>query len=274
MLFLILAILTSACISVIMRLSGAKVKNTIGMLVVSYLTSTLLAGLHMGFSNLLPQNPQLPMAIGMSLINGFFYACGFVLMQMSIPKNGVVSTSTFMRLGLVVSILLSILLFREIPTTVQIVGLCLAIGAIILHSGTTGKINPMLFVILISSGTGDTWAKVFNTFCDTALSEQFLFGTFLSAALLCLILMLHKKQRITFWEVVFGASIAIPNYYNSRFLLRSLQQLPGIIVYPTFSVATLLLIAAIGVGAFREKLNRRQWIAMAVILVALALLNL
>lgn len=46
------------------------------------------------------------------------------------------------------------------------------------------------------------------------------------------------------------------------------------IVYPTFSVATILAVTLAGVCLFKERLRPRQWAALAVILVALVLLNI
>ena len=276
MFHLIMAIVTSVCISLIMRLSGARVKNTMGMLLIGYLTATLLSALHTGFDNLLPSHPQMPKVLAMSAVNGMLYASGLVLMQLSIPRNGVVATSTYTRLSLVVTIVFSLVLFREVPTGLQVLGLFLAVGAIALSSIQKGsaRFNPLLLAILLLGGTIDIWVKVFSTWGEPSLSDQFLFGTFLCAALICFGLMLYKKQRLSRWELLFGTMIAIPNYYNSRFLLKSLEGLPSIIVYPTFNVGTLLLLTVIGVGVFREKLSKRQWIALAIILLALTLLNL
>ena len=74
-------------------------------------------------------------------------------------------------------------------------------------------------------------------------------------------------------ELIFGLLVGIPNYFSSRFLLRSLSYVPAVIAYPTYSVATMLVITLVGVLAFREKLGRRQWAALGIILVALGLLN-
>lgn len=277
MVYLILAIVTSALVSIVMRLSGSSVKCNMGMLVMSYLTGTVLAACFMDFGSAALSHPQLPGALAMAGLNGFLYVAGFVLMQISIPKNGVVLTSTYMRLGLVVSILLSVLLFRELPTAFQVIGICLAVGAIILQGGKDGQRSGsrlMLILILLAGGIGDTWAKVFGSLCDSALSDWFLLCTFLCATLLCLGMMLYRKQRVGLWEAVFGIAIAFPNYFNSRFLLKALQTLPGILVYPMFCVGTLLLITAVGVSFFHEKLTRRQWVAMGIIVAAIVLLNL
>ena len=75
-------------------------------------------------------------------------------------------------------------------------------------------------------------------------------------------------------EVLFGILIGIPNYFSARFLLQSLNALPAIIVYPTYSVATIVVVSLAGVCFFRERLGRRQKVAILAILAALVLLNL
>ncbi len=274
MIFLLLTIATSAMISLFMRLSTDKVSNNYGMLAAGYMVSTALAALHTDFSGFAQSG--MGTAVAMGFVNGALYLMGLVLMQRNIRKSGVVLTSTFSRLGLVACIILSMLLFRESPTALQVAGMVLAVGAIVLSSGKmdASKFQPQLLLSLLNMGMIDTWVKAFDAWGNNALSDQFLLLTFLTAALLCLGLMQYKKQRIGPWELLFGAAIAIPNYYNSRCLLLALQDIPGIILYPTYSVATLLTITVMGVCVFKERLSRRQWVAMGVILVALALLNL
>ena len=94
------------------------------------------------------------------------------------------------------------------------------------------------------------------------------------ALLLCFLLAFRKKQLPGVWEWLFGALIGIPNFYSCRFLLLSLATVPGVVAYPVYAVAGILLVTLAGTLFFREKLNRRQWIALAIILLALVLLNL
>ena len=46
------------------------------------------------------------------------------------------------------------------------------------------------------------------------------------------------------------------------------------IAYPTFSVGAIIVVSLVSICFLKEKLNKRQWIALAGILVALALLNI
>ena len=74
--------------------------------------------------------------------------------------------------------------------------------------------------------------------------------------------------------MLFGALLGIPNFFSTKFLLMALGDLPAVIVYPTFSAGTILVVTVAGLLLFKEKLGKRQLLAMSVILLALILLNI
>ena len=84
----------------------------------------------------------------------------------------------------------------------------------------------------------------------------------------------RKKERPGLREFLFGALIGIPNFFSAKFLVASLAELPAVVVYPTFSVGTLLIVTLTGVIAFRERLRKLQWLALGAIILALILLNI
>jgi len=278
MLYLLLAIVSSAMVSIIMRLSSEKVSGNVGMLAVNYLMCLAVAWAYAGWDGFLPHGHGVPAAVLMGSVNGFFYLAGFLLLQTGVKKYGVVLSSVFMKLGLLVPIVVSVAAFGEKPALLQAVGFCLAVTAIVLinyrEDGTEMRFRAGLLLLLLAGGSGDAMSKVFEELGNPALSEQFLLYTFAAALVLCAALMLRRKQRPGKWEVLFGLLIGIPNYFSARFLLRSLESLPAVIAYPTFSVGTILVITATGLGLFRERLSRRQWLAVAIILLALVLLNI
>ena len=278
MIYLLLAVISSTLVSVIMRLSTDRVKQNVAMLAMNYLMCTLLAVGYTGVGALLPASPALGQTLGMGAVHGALYLAGFVLLQYNVRQNGVVLSATFMKLGLLVPMAVSILAFGEQPEVLQIVGFVLAVAAIVLinqnKEGGAVRSGGSLLLLLLCGGCGDVMAKVFEELGETALEQQFLLYTFVAALVLCLALMLSKKQRPGVPEVLFGALIGIPNFFSAKFLLRALESVPAVIAYPTYSVATLLIITVTGVLLFREKLGKRQWCALGIILLALALLNL
>jgi len=278
MLYLILAIMSSSLIAVIMRISTGKVKANFSMLAVNYITCLILSVIYAGF-RILPLGAEgFPQTLGMGAVNGVLYLLGFVLLQYNTRKSGVVLSSVFMKLGLLVPIVLSIFLFGEMPTMLQWIGFVLAVGAIILinyekdASRSGGRF--LLVVMLLAGGCGDAMSKVFEVWGPAAFADQFLLYTFACALILCGALVVRNRERPDKHALLFGVLVGVPNFFSAKFLLMALNRLPAVIVYPTFSVATILMVTLAGMCLFKERLRRAQWVALAVILAALVLLNI
>ena len=278
MLFLILAVLSSALVSITMRLSDTKIQNNIGMLAANYLMCLALSVGYAGF-DLFPAVQGLSLARNLGIINGILYLAGFVLLQWNIRKNGVVLSATFMKLGLLVSMVVSVVFFREMPGLSQWLGFAMAVAAIVLMnyhpSGEKAGSLIWLVVLLLAGGSADAMSKVFEELGNPVLSDHFLVYTFMIAFALCGVLnVVQKPSKLGKWEWLFGLTIGIPNFFSAKFMLAALETVPAVIVYPFFSVGAILVVTLAGVCFFRERMEKRQWVALALILVALVLLNL
>ena len=280
MIFLILAIICSVAITIIMRIGTERVKGNRSMLAMNYLMCLALGIINAGPGNLFPSVPMLGATIGFGAINGALFLGGFVMLQFCIKRNGMVLSSLFMKLGLLVPLLISIVFFRENPSLLQWLGFVMAIAAIILINsedvGTNkgGRFGITLIILLLLGGSCDGTNKIFEELFPVELSPQFLLYTFAFALIYCLLLVIKERERIGKSEIIYGFLIGIPNYYCSRFLLLSLSRVPAVIVYPSFSVATILFVTLIGIFTFKEKLSPRRWISLGIIAAALVLLNI
>ena len=278
MLYLVFAILASSLVSIVMRLTKTRVKNEQSLLAVNYLVCLLIGGAYMGFENALPQGTGGAWPIGLGAATGALYLLGFVLLQYNVGKNGVVLSSTFMKLGLLVPIVCAIVFLGETPETMQVIGFVLAIAAVLLMNGgtqTAARSRGTLVLLLLTCGTGDFMSKVYETLGPKAMSDQFLFYTFVFAFALCLIPVIRKREKPGIKELLWGAALGLPNYFSARFILGALGEgIPAVIVYPTFSVATMVVLLIAGVVLFKEKLSRREWIGIGMILTALVFLNI
>ena len=278
MLSLILAVLCSTAIALAMRISTERVQSNVGLLAMNYLTCFVIAVCFTGVGSLFTAAEGWGTAFGLGAAQGVLYLAAFLLLQLNIRKNGVVLSAIFQRLGLLVPMVVAVFLFGEIPETMQIIGFCVAVFAIVLinleKEQTVMQFKLGLLLILLAGGSADVMAKLYEEWGNPALAPQFLLHTFGVALVLSVALMLWKKERAGWKELLYGAAVGVPNYFCAKFLLAALETVPAVIVYPTFSVATILLVTLAGVVLFKEKLGKRQWAAVAIILLALVLLNL
>lgn len=278
MLYLILAILSSALLTVIMRVSEKYSRNDMTMLAANYLMCAVASAAYAGGLSMPADTTGLGLTIGGGLVSGVLYLAGFVLLKWNIARSGVVLPSTFMKLGVIVPTIAAVLIFGEQPRVTQLLGVALALGAILLIQGVGGKKERSaglggLILLLLSGGTADTMSKVYETWGNPVLKEHFLLFTFLVALLLCAVLCVVRKQKVTLMDILWGLLLGVPNYYSARFLLLSLEQVPAVAAYPTFSVGTIITVTLFGVLLFREKLEKRKLAALGMILVALVMLN-
>lgn len=274
LIYLLLGIFSSALVSICMRLSEKKIRSNVGMLTVNYLTCTVFAALYTkGWT----MDTPLYATCGLGLLNGVLYLASFLLLQRNIRRSGVVLPATFMKLGLLVSIAVSVVFFGERPGPAQALGFLLALGAILLinyqKGEGKGKFRMGLIWLLLCGGMADAMSKIYEEIGWQALAPQFLFFTFATALPLCAVLTVSRGERAGKWEWAFGFLIGIPNFFSSKFLLRALTDVPAVVAYPVYSVATILVVTLAGVVLFRERLEKKQWLGLGIILAALVLLN-
>jgi drug/metabolite transporter (DMT)-like permease len=278
MLFLLLAILSSSLISILMRVSSNRISANLSMLAVNYLICAVLGAGYTGFRPAAPADPGFSVMVLLGIVTGCLYLGGFMLCQYNTRKNGIILTSIFTKLGLLVPVAMSMVLFEETPTLIQTLGFAIAVGAIVvinLKKDQTGNgFGFGLILMLLICGGCDAMSKVYERLGPAALSDSYLFVTFAAAFVLCAALAWHQKEKPGRKELFFGSVIGIPNFFSAKFLLGALTKLPAVVVYPSFSVATLLIVTLTGVAVFRERLSKRQWAALAAIVVALVLLNI
>ena len=277
MIYLILAIVSSMLVSVLMRLSEGRCRGGAALLAMNYLMCCVLAFVFTGTPELFPAENGLSLTILLGVIGGLFYLGAFILLQWNISKNGVVLPATFMKLGVLVPTLMAMAIFGETPRITQILGVIAAVVAILIINGGKGKQQAGsilgLILLLLAGGGADGMSKIYEEAGAPALKDHFLLYIFIVAFILCLLLCALRRQRIGARELLFGAAIGVPNYLSSRFLLLALSDVPAVVAFPSYSVATIVLVTLAGLFCFKEKLERRKLIALAIILAALVLLN-
>ena len=278
MIYLILAILCSAGVSIFMRASEKYCQGHYGILLMNYVVCVLAGLILTGRGLTQTDGKGMPVTIVFGVVTGLLYCGSFILLQWNVRKNGVILSSTFMKLGVIVPAVLAVVWFGERPGWNQGLGFILAITAILMIHLEKGKIRTEkaytigLLLLLLGGGLGDSMAKFYDVYGNPGLGSFFLMLSFLVSGIISGILVFRGREKITKYEVLFGVLIGIPNYFSARFLLWALADIPAVITYPTYSIAAMALIGAVGVLMFREKLTKRQWGAYLLVILAVGLL--
>ncbi len=281
MLYLIIAILCSSCITLIFKGFDKYSTNKYAMLCCNYITCIMFGLFFM------PKNQTMDMIvgeyeiIGLGVINGVLFLLCLLLNQRNATKNGAILTATFVRLGVLVPTLLSIFLFGERPSALQVIGIGGVVVAFVIMGKRSGGERPEFSVTAIKSlsklmilgGITDSMSKVFEQMGRMELEQWFLLITFSVACILCIVIIVCKKQPFGARDCAMGIAIGVPNYLSTLFLLRALASVPAFIAYPVYSVGTILIVMLISFWGFKERLGKHQLISVGIIIGALILLN-
>ena len=279
MVYLFGAIGANLCMTFLMRYMEHHNGNRYAMNIWNYLAGFIFSFFLVADKSLiLPRDVWGGGTVALGAVDGALFVLALVTIQKSIVRNGPPLTTTFNRMGILIPTILSAFLFGEIPTVVQIVGLCLAIYAIIYMNSGKKEEKPAfvlgLILALLFGGTVDMISKVYSRYFPAEMQSVFVMYTFFFALLVSIVLFFKVKPKMTLLDVIIGICVGIPNQLTTQFVLRASLKLPAYVVYPTYSAGLILAVNVINYLVFREKLSRRQYTAMAIIGVALICINL
>ena len=280
--YLLLSILSSAAVTLLLRLFSHRQGNRFALLLGNYLVCFGLAFFFLSDRRLVLQGSPVTLLCGG--LGGFLFVGGLVCMQSSVKRSGAALTAAFSKLGLLVPLLISTVWFHERPGLLQLAGICLALGAILILNGREKQPSspapalalPLLTLFFV--GASDGMAKVFERLGPRSEDALYFLYVFAVATVLAGVLILLEKRKtgqgLTLGDLLRGAAVGVPNYFSSFLLLKALARLQAVVVFPAFSVGTILTVTVLGALLFGEKLGRRQLWGLGCILLALVLLNL
>lgn len=279
MVYLVLAICCSVAVATVITYAHRRSLPTFALFAVNYVVATVASVIGSGAS---PRIFGEPAELGLSLVLGVLFIGCFWLMMKSVQKLGMVIPVTLMRLSAVVPTAASILLYREAPTLLQITGILLAFLALPLASPkpiTRASMRPLLeggfgWGLLLFAGFGLT--EFLFKFQKEALPMdnpsdmlQVVFGT---AMVIGIVTAWRLRERVTLHVLVTGAVLGVVNMYSARFLILALRELPGMVIFPVNGIGVIMLSAIVAILLWKERLNTRNYLYLALAAVALVLI--
>lgn len=209
----------------------------------------------------------------------------FLIQAWSLHKVGIVKTDIAQRLSLFIPILASYFLFNETFTTYKIIGLTLAFVAIFFtldraeNNSVDNKKWQYPLLVLLGFGVIDVLFKKIVSVSDIPFTTS-LFVVFCGAFVLAWIFNLYQiftqKQRFAISNLYWGIALGLLNFGNIYFYLRAHKELPEnpSTVFATMNLGVIILGSLVGVIAFKEKLNKKNYFGIALALIAVVLIVL
>jgi multidrug transporter EmrE-like cation transporter len=283
MIYLFLAILSSASIAMILKFSENKNLNRYAVTSANYVaafTVSLLMNFGTGGDE---ARDGFENVLGLGIFAGVLYFLGFIYIQKSIKQNGVGVTGAVSKIGIILPVVLSMLIWKEIPGTAQTIGVIVSISAIILINISFDDIrslknfSPTIIVLFLISGMAEFSTKIFEKYCNAGYKPAYLFIIFFTAFWISAYFTFNawkKGSKITKTDIVTGLFVGIPNMFASYFLIESFRYYKASVAFPIYSSGTILLINLGGILIFKEKLSRKNAFAVIMIIVAILLMNL
>jgi drug/metabolite transporter (DMT)-like permease len=280
MLFVLLTIGTSTCITLILKQNDMRKGSRLILLGGNYLIASLISLMVL----LLTRETKFSMETFLfgALLAFFFVATFFAFAKaVSIAGTGLAAVSS--RLSVFIPIVLSIVLFREIPTLPQAVGFILTIITIVLFYFSLRKMKKTklrwldyfyLLAVLAGIGINDFSLKIFQEWRPLTEKPFFLFSIFTFSFLYSAGFILVKRIRIEKSTAIRGAILGVPNIFSSFFLLGALSRLPAILVYPSVNIGVILLTTISAALIWNERPNRYGRLALLSGMIAIMLFGI
>ena len=218
-------------------------------------------------------------AIIVGTIFGGFFFLSFIYYQKSVKENGVGISGTFAKLGILIPMIFSIIIWKEYPTSIQWIGIFLSLlSIIIVNMSFKGleklSVEPAIIFLFLFGGLAEFSNKIYQKYALNEFKSVFLFFIFFVAFLISFIYAKRKKVKLKKKDIIIGFLVGIPNLFSSYFLILSLDTLNTSVAFPLFSAGSIILITLGGYFIFKEEISFKNKVAIGLTLVALVLINL
>lgn len=281
MLSLALQILFGAGFSVGVKAASVRKRDMIYVGGLNYIAAVLLCGAWLAGRYFIGGGG---VSVGRSgavfgTLNGVGYFAAYFFLVKGIQHQGLAATRAVGGLAVLLPVLASMLVWGEQPSVEQGIGaLVAAFSAALLDSrrNLLGEIKRgmwiQMFIFFMLSGGSRVAAKAFN---EADAPDEKLFYTLMvyaSSGLFSVVMLAFHKQKPRAEDFFWGLCVGACNMLQVVFMLRALEELPGVIAFPT-AAAGALIVASLSAAALGERPSKRVWSGVGAAAAAVVLLN-
>jgi len=285
MLYLLFAILSSAGIFVCFKYLEKYKVDILLAIIINYITASV-CGFLLSDSNItFTQIVQQPW-FNISFIIGTAFIAAFFIIGRSTQKAGISITTLASKMSFVLPMIFSIVFYQEAISTQKIIGFVLAISAVLLSiykdqtDATQRKYLWLPILLFFVAGTVDSLVKYAQEEYLTSGGQE-IFSTllFAIAAISGFVVLIVKKQN--FKELfrakvlIGGLLLGLVNFGSLHFLIASLNNsgFDSSVVFSIINVGIVAVSVLIGIGVFKEKLNKINLLGIVLAIIAIFILT-
>lgn len=220
-----------------------------------------------------------------ALVIGVFFIVVFFLFALSSQKAGVAITAVSSKMSVVIPAAAGFVLFSDQISVLKILGILAALLAFYFTFYRSGRmvlnyaaISLPLF-IFIGTGTNDLLMKYTQHHYMAKGQELLMVSTiFLVSLVIGLIVLLWRilrgKTRLQPKNIFAGLVLGFINFGSTYTLFKSMAFFDSSFMFPFRNTGVVLLSAFAGILLFHEKMNRANWLGIALAVLAITLIAL
>ena len=251
--------------------------NTHQAITFNYLTASIIAILLYGNSICLSDIVNTSW-IYPTIALGVFFVVMFNIMAKTTQQLGISIASIASKMSLVIPVIAALLFQRNINLSIyNYIGILLALIAIFLTFKKKQKTQKSLKIaIFLFFGAG-----ILDSFLDYIREKHlesindfnlFIILIFFIAFFTGFVIIIIKRNKISFKNIIGGVLLGIPNYFSIYFVLLSLESLGGAVVFPVLNIGVVLISTIISYLVYKENLNKENWFGIVLACISIFLL--
>ncbi|WP_396188931.1 EamA family transporter [Flavobacterium sp.] len=282
MLYVLLSVFCSVFVGVILKLAKKKPYSFFQIITFNYVIATLLT-----YFVCQPEVKTLTNSntIAIILLLSFLLPIIFVFQAKAIKYSGIVKTDIAQRMSLFLSLLFSYFIANENFGTYKWLGIGTAFLAIFLtfyrkNDGEYAKRNKWFFLAFVLFGFGiiDILFKKIASLKELQFTEILLYvfpGALVVSIFISIYYLFKGKESFHPMNIWWGIGVGILNFGNISFYIKAHQVLSSTpsTVFASMNMGVIVLGSIIGIIAFKEKVNRWNYVGLFLSLVAIAIIT-